>query len=1761
MRNWKHRCKHLLMLILTVSLVGSNMDIQMLATAAEGGMDEAETAVTTAPANVGEAFGAKVPVSAGEMSGADDLASAGESGTGTAPGTSDNTNIGTVPDKDSQDGAENVPAGMGENSAEAVTEVLFGEGCQWILQEGGYYVLESPSVMTAAEGEGQERAADFEAAEAALLAGCRERAGTVDMSAYNITLDEVRAFISRCVNYNPELFYVKGTRYSYSPSTSMVSEIILEYDPNYPPEEVENYNRRLEEAYAEAIPNEAGMSDVQKARALHDYLAQHVEYDTTYQNHNAYHALVEGRAVCQGYSLAYAALLEKAGIEADYCMASESMNHMWNYVKIDDAWYHVDVTWDDPLHDRAGYVGHKYFLVSDGEMGKEGESGHHDWTDTRQCDSTLYDNAYWQQNDLSAIFYVNGAEYYLRAEGVRQDQKIALICRRGEQETVEFTLPGVWYVWNGINWWNGYYARLSYYNGKLYFNDSTKVYSVVPGDKQPKVVYTYDGDDGYLYGSFVCEGQLTLGVATSPNVEETRKVLSLPGEPIWSVGVTAAPENLTYGYQNSSVLTAETAIESGQVGEFSYQWYRLEGSDMTETAIAGATGKTYTVEKGLNAGAYGYRVKATAEGLTKQADIVIEVAKAEGMLENKAEGGYGLSYVYQGTPIANPEAGQFESHSSQITFTWYQGSVEEGNQLAAAPVNAGNYVLRVKAEATENIKEAQLDLSVKIAKANLTVTPLSQTIHYGGSIAQGVEKATFSGLQTGDKAAGLQLTTQDQDVTQSGSIQASDAVIENGSGQEVSANYEIIYGTGVLTILKSVPTLQIESAYGDRKTYDGTWFPVPEQSQITVIGAVYEDVTFAWYQDVNGTKGPQLAAAPVDAGVYWIVASIGESKNTEAVETEKKVEILPAGYQVTVAETQNILAGVGTFTEPSFTNAKGEKVPGHITYTYDNIVNKDYKEIQAALAALKEGTSGKITYTFTPDGNNYQGTKSGEIQFSIKDIEFLVAGEPATALNAVLVKTAPTYGDDWSEIVKIGAITAKAGEATDSEKSHFTLDVSGMPGAGNEQIFKVLYHGTLNGKTYQNVEVCSGKVDVARRIIGVSAGSYKVSKVYDGTVGVGVASGAPEITNILAADQGVKVLMTPVEYRNPNVGGQASMTVSIALQGDEDGNYGLANTSLEVPCEILPKSITPSLEVKGTYQYTGSEIFPTFAVKDGGTDLADSDYRAAYENHINAGEGRISVYAAAGGNYTWEGAVTGTFTIEKVQYQGPKTKTVVGKYGNTISFDLASWLPEGYKVGTMQVADQDHILSMAPVINGSELSLQLANDRTKINKTAEITIPVTETANYTGFDVVFTVQMADKSSQTDFAFDSAHKNVIYGTEDFVAAATGAVPGSQVTYGSSDPSVATVDDSGKVHVFGVGTVQITAVASETQDYISSTVYYTLNISPKELVWDVSGLTAVDKEGTIVDKKASLYGELKVSGILDEDAMKAVFDCTADKLAGVYDGVTPGSHIVRLSWADGEQQARLLGEKSGNYILPKTLPELSGRINGVSDNLFPQPESSNNIKYKLEVEQGISKVPEKLNQLGHMNTPAKMEAQVRLSIQKNVSDIGEDSIVIYDVTLLYQIGSQAWQKATAAEFPKDGLTITIPYPSGTGYETHDFIVTHLFTEDMNGYHAGDVEYPEVTKTEDGIRFVVYGLSPITVGWTEAGRLGNLEDVNDEDEDNEDVSANENISGENQQSGQALSPATGEDGRNVFAVLIPVFVIGAAAAVLLDRRRKMK
>lgn len=38
--------------------------------------------------------------------------------------------------------------------------------------------------------------------------------------------------------------------------------------------------------------------------------------------------------------------------------------HIWNTVMLDGQWYHVDVTWDDPIGSSFEYTDHAYFNIS-----------------------------------------------------------------------------------------------------------------------------------------------------------------------------------------------------------------------------------------------------------------------------------------------------------------------------------------------------------------------------------------------------------------------------------------------------------------------------------------------------------------------------------------------------------------------------------------------------------------------------------------------------------------------------------------------------------------------------------------------------------------------------------------------------------------------------------------------------------------------------------------------------------------------------------------------------------------------------------------------------------------------------------------------------------------------------------------------------------------------------------------------------------------------------------------------------------------------------------------------------------------------------------------------------------------------------------------------------------------------------------------------------------------------------------------------------
>ena len=102
-----------------------------------------------------------------------------------------------------------------------------------------------------------------------------------------------------------------------------------------------------------------GMSDYQKALALHNWLIRNVTYDYTLTYYSAEHMLLHGTGVCQAYAESYALLMDAVGIPN--CLEYGS-DHGWNMIRLDGEWYHVDCTWDDP--NDGGYENQEFFGLS-----------------------------------------------------------------------------------------------------------------------------------------------------------------------------------------------------------------------------------------------------------------------------------------------------------------------------------------------------------------------------------------------------------------------------------------------------------------------------------------------------------------------------------------------------------------------------------------------------------------------------------------------------------------------------------------------------------------------------------------------------------------------------------------------------------------------------------------------------------------------------------------------------------------------------------------------------------------------------------------------------------------------------------------------------------------------------------------------------------------------------------------------------------------------------------------------------------------------------------------------------------------------------------------------------------------------------------------------------------------------------------------------------------------------------------------------------
>lgn len=194
---------------------------------------------------------------------------------------------------------------------------------------------------------------------------------------------------------NPDIFYINPNKLylnieTVSSSKGKTYNIYVDngneanyYTNGYKSKsDVENAISKVEEV-KKAILSERKGDTYTDIKMIHDYLINTIEYDSTLSKDNIYNiygALVNHECVCEGYARSMKYLLDNLGIPCVLVIGTgtnsngETENHAWDYVELNNNWYAIDATWDDPIVVGGGQASnsdkYRYFLKGSTDMNK-----------------------------------------------------------------------------------------------------------------------------------------------------------------------------------------------------------------------------------------------------------------------------------------------------------------------------------------------------------------------------------------------------------------------------------------------------------------------------------------------------------------------------------------------------------------------------------------------------------------------------------------------------------------------------------------------------------------------------------------------------------------------------------------------------------------------------------------------------------------------------------------------------------------------------------------------------------------------------------------------------------------------------------------------------------------------------------------------------------------------------------------------------------------------------------------------------------------------------------------------------------------------------------------------------------------------------------------------------------------------------------------------------------------------------------------------
>ncbi len=192
------------------------------------------------------------------------------------------------------------------------------------------------------------------------------------ISKSDLNLTHINNFVHPYNSYN-----------TISTSITESGEVTVTVEYLYTKDQIKIINEYVDKIVSDLYHKEN--NDYENLKRIHDYIINNTKYDverndtgkSEYDSYSALGPIKDGYATCNGYADLMAIILSKLNYE-NYKVATtseeisyKSNGHIWNAVKIDNKWLHLDLTWDDPVaSDGKDYLYHKYFLVSTEEMKK-----------------------------------------------------------------------------------------------------------------------------------------------------------------------------------------------------------------------------------------------------------------------------------------------------------------------------------------------------------------------------------------------------------------------------------------------------------------------------------------------------------------------------------------------------------------------------------------------------------------------------------------------------------------------------------------------------------------------------------------------------------------------------------------------------------------------------------------------------------------------------------------------------------------------------------------------------------------------------------------------------------------------------------------------------------------------------------------------------------------------------------------------------------------------------------------------------------------------------------------------------------------------------------------------------------------------------------------------------------------------------------------------------------------------------------------------